>query len=70
VQEKFECVICRDEQLVDDVALLEECGHKFCRECLRNYIGSRLEDGVFPVLCPLCSADKTKNPASKLSVFK
>ncbi|KZS89196.1 hypothetical protein SISNIDRAFT_475764 [Sistotremastrum niveocremeum HHB9708] len=53
----FECSICMDEHLVDDVALVEKCGHKFCRECMTDYIGSKLTENRFPILCPVCQAE-------------
>lgn len=65
-QEKFDCKICMDESLMDDVALLEDCGHMFCRDCLREYIGSKLGEGIFPIMCPVCVADKgEESPAGK-----
>ncbi|KAF8313175.1 hypothetical protein DL93DRAFT_2125877 [Clavulina sp. PMI_390] len=62
-QETFECSVCMDDKLMDDVAPVPGCDHKFCRECLREYLGSQLESGSFPILCPNCQAEQAEDPA-------
>jgi hypothetical protein len=62
----FTCAVCTDELPEDFVARVPGCGHGFCRECLRTYAVSKLEEHRFPILCPSCSADDTgKEPGSK-----
>jgi hypothetical protein len=62
----FTCAVCTDELREDFVARLPGCGHGFCRECLRTYTVSKLEEHRFPVLCPSCVADNTgKEPGGK-----
>jgi len=56
----FECRICMEEHLEDSVASIDSCGHRFCRECVRNYVGYKLGENRFPILCPLCMADHEK----------
>ncbi|KAI0317531.1 hypothetical protein OF83DRAFT_1120887 [Amylostereum chailletii] len=58
IQRTFECGICFDEHPEDDVAPIEGCSHTFCRECMRDYVGSMLSQHRFPILCPTCSADR------------
>ena len=53
----FRCSICIEDLPLDSVANVEQCGHQFCRECLRTHIVSNLRSGVFPVICPLCKAN-------------
>lgn len=62
-QEKFECGVCMEEKLVEDVARIDGCNHEYCRECLREYIGSQLASGAFPIICAHCRAEKAKDPA-------
>lgn len=63
----FTCPVCTDELPEDFVARVPDCGHGFCRECLRMYAVSKLEEHRFPILCPSCVADDTgKQPGSKL----
>lgn len=67
----FTCAVCTDEFPEDFVARVPGCGHGFCRECLRTYAVSRLEEHRFPILCPSCLADDTtgKEPGSKSRVL-
>ena len=58
--EVFECGICMEEMPEDFVARTDPCGHAFCRECVRGYVSTRLEERRFPVLCPTCTAGKGK----------
>ncbi|KAF9792210.1 hypothetical protein BJ322DRAFT_1102725 [Thelephora terrestris] len=61
----FTCAVCTDEFPEDFVARVPGCGHGFCRECLRKYAVSKLEEHRFPILCPSCLADNTgKEPGT------
>ncbi|KAG9099281.1 hypothetical protein FRC06_005444 [Ceratobasidium sp. 370] len=53
----FHCDICQDTEPEIDVAIVEGCGHRFGRDCLKGFISSRLGDGKFPILCPTCAAE-------------
>lgn len=66
----FTCPVCTDEFPEDFVARVPDCDHGFCRECLKTYTVSKLEEHRFPILCPSCVADDTgKQPGSKPSVL-
>jgi len=49
-----------DEMPTDSIAIIDSCGHTFCRECLRKHVTVRLEEHRFPILCPTCTAGKGK----------
>ena len=66
----FTCAICTDEFPEDFVARVSGCGHGFCRECLKTYAVSKLEEHRFPILCPSCTADNTgKEPGSESPIL-
>jgi hypothetical protein len=66
-QEVFDCVMCMEKNPVDDVAIVDGCGHRFCRNCLRQYLTTKLSEANFPIPCPTCSADKNQeNPGGSL----
>src|SRR6266702_4120615 len=79
VQQVFQCGICMEDMPEDSVARPDPCRHAFCRECMRGYVSTRLEEHRFPILCPTCTAGKGKgkgvtggtrmfsSPSSKLS---
>ena len=56
----FECSICMDDVPMDSIALIDSCGHTFCRECLRGHVAACLEEHRFPVRCPTCTANNRK----------
>lgn len=51
-----ECGICRTEVGPHEVAIIPQCHHIFCLDCLRHYVTSRLEDGHLSMPCPSCTA--------------
>ncbi|KAG9119510.1 hypothetical protein FRC07_005429 [Ceratobasidium sp. 392] len=53
----FHCDICQDTEPEVDVAIVEGCGHRFGRDCLKGFISSCLANGKFPILCPTCAAE-------------
>ncbi|EPQ59027.1 hypothetical protein GLOTRDRAFT_33666, partial [Gloeophyllum trabeum ATCC 11539] len=53
-QRTFDCVICLEKLPEDYIAPLDSCAHRFCTECLRSYVQSKLQEGRFPIFCPVC----------------
>ena len=54
--ENKDCAICTDEISPKDKIVIEGCGHAMCKGCLREYIGGRLGEKVWPIWCPICMA--------------
>ena len=52
-----DCAICTDPLLPEERIVVEGCGHAMCKGCLREYIGARLGEKVWPVRCPICMAE-------------
>ncbi len=61
VQKIFECSVCMDEHPEEDLACVEMCGHKFGRECLRDFIISKIDQRSYPIVCPVCIAEQNRN---------
>jgi hypothetical protein len=40
----FDCLVCSDNKLIDG-SFAGDCEHRTCRECMKNYILSKLDDG-------------------------
>jgi hypothetical protein len=59
-QPLIECGICMEKYPEDQMIPLEPCGHKLCRNCVKNYVGIQLAERSFPVLCPVCKAEGRK----------
>ena len=59
-QGQFQCGVCLDAQPEDYDARLDPCGHHFCRDCIRSYIESKLDENLYPILCPICMIEELK----------
>lgn len=65
-QRQYHCGVCMDDFPEDDAVHIDACGHEICRDCARGHICSKIEEHRFPVLCPVCMADrKNQNPGSE-----
>ena len=63
--ETFECGVCFETFQRDFVARIKGCKHRFCRDCLRQYATTAIEDRRYPIPCPTCIADRSKMPMSE-----
>jgi hypothetical protein len=64
---QFQCGVCLDDQPKDYGARLDPCGHRFCRDCIRSYVGSKLDENRYPILCPVCMTEVKGDPGGTLS---
>nr|GAT46437.1 predicted protein [Mycena chlorophos] len=62
-QKIFRCPLCLEDLPEEEVALVENCSHKVCRGCMREYVVSRLGDKVYPIFCPTCMAETVPEPS-------
>lgn len=56
----FTCGICLEELSEFMIARTVSCGHELCRDCTRGHIRAKLGEHRFPILCPICAADRDK----------
>ncbi|KAH9853651.1 hypothetical protein C2E23DRAFT_884804 [Lenzites betulinus] len=59
----FECGICFEQIQEDYIARVHPCKHAFCRDCLTGWAGSKIDEHRYPVLCPVCVADRSRKEA-------
>ncbi|KZT29351.1 hypothetical protein NEOLEDRAFT_1128071 [Neolentinus lepideus HHB14362 ss-1] len=57
-QRTFDCMICLETIPEDYIAPLNSCKHFICTGCLRTYVHSKLQEGRFPIFCPVCMTQK------------
>jgi len=65
----FHCNVCLETYAVDDIVRVDLCEHAFCRECLRNYISSKLKDRHFPIFCPTCMTEESTQDHSAINIL-
>src|SRR5262245_23965982 len=53
----FDCAICFENQSGDNGLHMDQCGHRFCKSCIRHYLSSALSERRYPIICPLCVAE-------------
>ncbi|ELU14036.1 hypothetical protein CAPTEDRAFT_154469 [Capitella teleta] len=54
----FSCAVCLVEKPGKVCMQFVQCGHTFCRECMKNFFEVLIKDGnVKGLLCPNCPAD-------------
>ncbi|KAJ7491894.1 hypothetical protein FB451DRAFT_1165111 [Mycena latifolia] len=56
----FDCGVCFDKYPEDYVARITGCAHGFCRDCMKNYVVSKLTDKLYPIFCPMCVTDNAR----------
>jgi len=50
---QIECKICLEEHPVSNIFILDNCDHKFCLQCLRQYVSVKINSGeVESIRCP------------------
>lgn len=57
-QETFDCNVCLDTQSIEDRAIIPQCNHVTCRNCLRTQVETTIKDNKYPVYCPACGTDE------------
>jgi hypothetical protein len=65
--ESHECGVCNELHGAAQIIQLPTCKHTFCRECLRTFTKTRINEGRYPILCPVCAIERTRiNHSRKL----
>ncbi|KAB5588675.1 E3 ubiquitin-protein ligase [Ceratobasidium theobromae] len=63
----FDCGVCFETFHTGALAPMEGCSHTFCRDCMRDYIKSKLGSRSFPIICPTCHATKDSETQGRVS---
>jgi hypothetical protein len=65
--ESHECGVCNELHGEAQIIRLPTCRHTFCRECLRTFTKTRINEGRYPIFCPVCAIERTRvNHSRKL----
>ena len=52
VRRMFCCDICADSKPLYESFKIKGCSHSYCFDCIKNYVASKLQDGVSQINCP------------------
>jgi Ring finger domain len=55
----FECAVCLDSVPVTSGVQLHGCEHRFCKDCLKGHVQTSLDNGRYPIECPVCLLDRS-----------
>ena len=55
-----ECGVCNELYSAPQIIQLPTCTHTFCRECLRTFTKTRINEGRYPIFCPVCAIERTR----------
>ncbi|WCJ42872.1 RING/U-box superfamily protein [Euphorbia peplus] len=50
---EFLCEICFDPKPKDDSFSIKGCSHSYCKSCMANFIGSKLQENISKITCPV-----------------
>ncbi|TFK26257.1 hypothetical protein FA15DRAFT_667755 [Coprinopsis marcescibilis] len=62
------CAVCFDEHHPDVVVRLPDCDHVFCSPCLLSHVRAKMEEGIYPIVCPVCSIDWSRRVEDKTHI--
>ncbi|KZS89201.1 hypothetical protein SISNIDRAFT_527498, partial [Sistotremastrum niveocremeum HHB9708] len=51
------CTLCSDTHPSSNIITIPGCLHVLCKSCTKTYLISKLDEGRFPVICPICQVD-------------
>jgi hypothetical protein len=58
--ETLECGVCNELYGVAQSIQLSTCSHSFCRECIRTFTKTRINEGRYPIFCPVCAIERSR----------
>ncbi|KAG2011650.1 IBR domain-containing protein [Coprinopsis cinerea AmutBmut pab1-1] len=69
IKVSFECAVCFDTFSITSGIQLSGCDHRFCKECLRGHVQSFLDNGRYPIECPVCLLDRGISDPGNVTYF-
>lgn len=51
----WQCAICFEHFLPENLYILDKCNHKYCSPCLGDYVNTLVDNGQTTVGCPSCN---------------
>ncbi|KAF3455109.1 hypothetical protein FNV43_RR05557 [Rhamnella rubrinervis] len=58
----FFCEICAEPKAQNDSFCVRGCSHSYCRDCVVKYVGSKLQENVLNIRCPVPNCNGSLEP--------
>ncbi|WCJ42877.1 RING/U-box superfamily protein [Euphorbia peplus] len=68
-QPDFLCEICFDPKPKDESFSINGCSHSYCKDCMANYVGSKLQDNISQISCPVPKCSGSLEPYDCRSIL-
>ncbi|CAK9140530.1 unnamed protein product [Ilex paraguariensis] len=65
----FVCEICTDPKPYSDSFFIPGCTHRYCSECMVKYVGSKLEENICQIHCPVSGCEGLLEPENCRSIL-
>ncbi|XP_030488179.2 E3 ubiquitin-protein ligase RSL1 [Cannabis sativa] len=62
VDPSFVCEICAEPKSVNESFNIKGCSHSYCSECMARYVGSKLQDNITRIGCPVSGCNGSLEP--------
>ncbi|XP_065851201.1 E3 ubiquitin-protein ligase RSL1-like [Euphorbia lathyris] len=66
---EFLCEICYDPKPKDESFSIKGCTHSYCKDCTANYIGSKLQENISKISCPVPNCSGLLEPQDCRSIL-
>ncbi|CAN0923986.1 E3 ubiquitin-protein ligase RSL1 [Linum grandiflorum] len=65
----FLCEICAEAQAADESFPIKGCSHAYCKQCMSKYVGSKLQENVSIINCPVSGCGGVLEPEHCRSIL-
>ncbi|CAN4116582.1 unnamed protein product [Withania somnifera] len=69
VDDIFTCDICVDEKSTSEIFKIMGCTHSYCKECIAKYVGSKIQENISMILCPVLGCNGVLEPYNCRSIL-
>ncbi|XP_059284137.1 E3 ubiquitin-protein ligase RSL1-like [Lycium ferocissimum] len=58
----FTCDICVDEKSTSEIFKIMGCTHSYCKDCMAKYVGSKIQENISRISCPVLGCNGQLEP--------
>ncbi|KAL6224323.1 PREDICTED: probable E3 ubiquitin-protein ligase RNF217-like [Fragaria vesca subsp. vesca] len=69
VKDLVVCEICAEDKSANDLFGIHKCSHSYCRDCVNNYVASKLQENIASISCPVPDCKGSLEPEHCQSIL-